>query len=113
MPTKEITQVTLSIREITQNGYVKIEFNQPLVVPPFTQAVKGQSFVNSENQVVYNNTSNKQVDEWALETFGGYGSTQGGRQMLALNELNVTRDVLKFEYNLRSDVDPKDVRFDL
>ena len=98
--------VVISIANISQQGEVFLQFNQPLLVPPFTP------WRPYQNQPRYDwqNGGYDTEEQWAEESFMGFGNA---RKLLAHESLNVTRDVLTFEFLKKSNVEDQEITFDL
>ena len=105
--------VQLKIVNITSDGKIHIVFNQELVRPPFQDWIEGLRTVKN---VTYQGDL-----EWAINNFGGglvekskeNLQTHGRLLEVRLNQLDVTRDILSFDYLLRGDIDEKRMKYDL
>ena len=85
---EEPEPVLLKVGTITRNGVVKVTFNQKLKVPGFIDQPSDKT-------------------EAAEEPI----TDLKGRQVIALSELEVTRDVFDFDFVLKSDIEKEDIKF--
>lgn len=92
-------------------------FNQELLPHPFDEFLGNISFGNYSTAKVQYKTMGQDPDDWAKNQIGLMKNANPrqlqARHLIRLDQVNVTRDVLSFKYELRSDIERKRINFDL
>lgn len=97
------------------DGYFQFEFNQPLLVPPFDLSTQAKKVSDEVVNYDWKNRGHDKPEDWAMENIMGLSNAKKKiiRKLLNYKELNVTRDVMDFDYLLKSSIEKANIAYDL